>query len=207
MLSSIALDRGECNPCHDSPRDAPIESRLSPEVLAYEEIVSRHSPRMLSVAKRILKCPIDAEDAVQQAFLSAFSSLDGFENRSCMATWLHRIVVNVCLMRLRQRRRRPESLIDDLMPRFTSDEAHLDPVCDWSQTALEQMTREETRQQVRDALHELPEHYRQVVQLRDIDGFDTAETAALLDVGASVVKTRLHRARLALREIMSGLFI
>src|SRR5262245_27545466 len=85
---------------------------------ACEALVRRHGGRMLAVARRFLRTEEDSADAVQEAFLSAFRSLDGFEGRSAPGTWLHRIVVNVCLMKLRARSRSREVRIDDLLPTF-----------------------------------------------------------------------------------------
>ncbi len=98
--------------------DAALVARLqSDDATAYEEVVRRFGPRMLSVARRLLTQEQDSQDAVQDAFLSAFRSIHNFHGDARLATWLHRIVVNAALMKLRSKRRRPETTIDDLLPK------------------------------------------------------------------------------------------
>src|SRR4051812_43778564 len=101
-----------------APDEATLLARLrSHDPGAFEEVVRRFSPRMLSVARRLVGNEEDARDAVQDAFLSAYRNLDRFEGHSRLATWLHRIVLNAGLMKLRRRQRKPEQQIDALLPR------------------------------------------------------------------------------------------
>jgi RNA polymerase sigma-70 factor (ECF subfamily) len=167
---------------------------------AYEALVRREGPRMLAVARRLLGDGEDARDAVQEAFVSAFRSIGSFAGESRLSTWLHRIVVNAALMKLRTRRRKPEQPIDDLLPRFEADGHRRDPGRPWQ--PAERLERRETRTRVREAIARLPESYRTVLLLRDIEELDTAEVAELLGVSTGVVKTRLHRARQALRTLL-----
>ena len=134
--------------------------------------------------------------------MSAFKGLPTFDGASRLSTWLHRVAVNAALMRLRAKRRRPEASLDALLPRFHEDGHRADPAAPWQQTAEELLEREETRKLVRASIDELPESYRTVLLLRDIEGMDTEETARLLGVNDGVVKTRLHRARQALRTLL-----
>jgi RNA polymerase sigma-70 factor (ECF subfamily) len=157
---------------------------------------------MLAVARRFLRTEEDSADAVQDAFLSAFHSLDGFEGNAALGTWLHRIVVNVCLMRLRARSRHREVRIDDLLPTFDETSHHSRPVRPWGDHALARLTRAETCAQVRACIDELPEPYREVLLLRDIEELDTEQTAEHLSINPGAVKTRLHRARQALRTLL-----
>lgn len=169
---------------------------------AYEELVRVHGGRMLSVAKRMLRNEEDARDAVQDAFLSAFRAVDRFEGGSQLGTWLHRIVVNAALMKLRTRRRKPEEPLDPLLPRFLED-GHMErPARAWARPADEALASKETRRMVLDRIAELPETYRTILLLRDVEGLDTDETATALGITPGAVKTRLHRARLALRELL-----
>ena len=120
----------------DRNRCAPDEVALLERVRAGDEraceaLVRQHGGRMLAVARRFLRTEEDSADAVQDAFLSAFRSLEGFERNSGLATWLHRIVVNVCLMRLRARSRSREVRIDDLLPPFDETGHHSHPVRPW----------------------------------------------------------------------------
>lgn len=173
---------------------------------AFETLVRSHSGRMLSVCRRILRSDEEARDAVQEAFVSAFKAIGSFEGTCQLGTWLHRIAVNASLMRLRSRKRRPEESIDDLLPAFKDNgHAAVEPR-DWSPSALQQVETRETRDFVRDCIDRLPEIYRTVLLLRDIEELDTAEAAQVLGVTEGVVKVRLHRARHALRKLLSERF-
>lgn len=168
---------------------------------AYERLVCTHGGRMLAVSRRLLRCEEDARDAVQDAFLQAFRALPGFAGQSCLGTWLHRIAVNTCLMRLRSRRTKPEESIESLLPTFLDDGHQAVPAVDW-EPCDRLMERREVRQKVREAIDRLPETYRTVLLLRDIEEMSTAEVAQALSITENAVKVRLHRARQALREIL-----
>ena len=173
---------------------------------AYETLVETYGGRLLAVARRMLHSEEDAQDAVQEAFLSAFRAIGQFDEKSRLGTWLHRIAINAALMKLRTRRRKPEQSIDDLLPRFLKDGHQADPPEDWGESAERALERAETREFVRQSIDRLPEAYRTVLLLRDIEELDTAETARLLDVSDAIVKTRLHRARQALRTLLDPYF-
>ena len=160
---------------------------------------------MLSVARWYLTIEEDARDAVQDAFLSVFKALPTFDGRASLATWLHRIVVNSCLMKIRTRQRQPERSIEELLPTFLSDGHQATPSPTWSDTTTD-LERAETRQIVRDQIAKLPESYRTILLLRDIEELDTESVAQMLDLSASAVKVRLHRARQALRTLLDPLF-
>jgi RNA polymerase sigma-70 factor, ECF subfamily len=173
---------------------------------SFEALVRAHSGRMFSVCRRILRNEEEAKDAVQEAFISACRGIGSFEGHCLLGTWLHRIAVNASLMRLRSRRRRPEESIEDLLPAFKDDgHARIDPV-DWSPSALQLVETRETRESVRASIDLLPDTYRTVLILRDIEELDTAETAEILGVTEGVVKVRLHRARHALRRLLADRF-
>jgi RNA polymerase sigma-70 factor (ECF subfamily) len=169
---------------------------------ASEQLVRAYGGRMMSVARKFLPNEEDARDAVQDAFLSAFRSIDQFQGQASLATWLHRIVINAALARLRSRRGKPERPIDDLLPRFLGDGHQANPAVEWRDSSDALLQREETRALVRGAISQLPEAYRTVLLLRDIEGLETDETARLLEVTPGVVKTRLHRARQAVRRLL-----
>lgn len=173
---------------------------------AFETLVRLHSGRMLSVCRRILRSDEEAKDAVQEAFISAFRGLATFEGTSLLGTWLHRIAVNASLMRLRSRKRRPEESIEELLPAFKDDgHARIEPR-DFSPSALQQVESRETREFVRSCIDRLPDMYRVVLLLRDIEEMDTFEAAEVLGVTEGVVKVRLHRARHALRRLLADRF-
>jgi RNA polymerase sigma-70 factor (ECF subfamily) len=169
---------------------------------AYARFVTRYGARMLAVARRILRDEEEARDAVQEAYLLAFRALPRFAGESRVSTWLHRIVVNAALMRIRRRKARPEEAIDALLPAFRADGHATEVFRDWREGADALLERRETRELVRAAIDRLPESYRLVVLLRDIDELDTAEVAELLGVTPNAVKIRLHRARQALRALL-----
>lgn len=171
---------------------------------AFERLVRLHSGRMLSVARRFLANDHDAQDAVQDAFLSAFKALPAFDGRARLSTWLHRIVVNAALMKLRAQRRHPEQSMDDLLPKFLEDGHQAAPVGRWK-TSPSELEQAENRQQIRDQISKLPESHHTVLLLRDIEEFDTETVAQMLDLSAAVVKVRLHRARQALRTLLDPL--
>jgi RNA polymerase sigma-70 factor, ECF subfamily len=173
---------------------------------AYDELVRLAGGWMLALARRMLGREDDAQDAVQDAFLSAFKSLENFDERSQFTTWLHRIVVNACLMKLRTRRRKPERPISDFLPRFLPDGHQEFPTQSWKPDAAAGIERDELRTLLRSKIDELPEPFREVLLLRDIEELDTEATASLLGTTPSAVKTRLHRARQALRTLLEPHF-
>jgi RNA polymerase sigma-70 factor (ECF subfamily) len=162
---------------------------------------------MLAVARRFLRTEEDSADAVQDAFLSAFRSLDSFKGNSAVGTWLHRIVVNVCLMRLRARSRSRVVQFDDLLPTFDETGHHTRAVRLWADQAITGLMGAETRAQVRSCIDQLPQTYREVLLLRDIEAFDTDQAAQQLGIAPGAVKTRLHRARMALRTLLEPLIL
>jgi RNA polymerase sigma-70 factor, ECF subfamily len=173
---------------------------------AFESLVRQHGGRMLAVASRFLRSEHDREDAVQEAFISAFRAIHGFDGQSALSTWLHRITVNVCLMKLRSKRRKPETSIEELLPTFddTGHQTRHTPA--WEDDAHEKVETGETRQQVLECINQLPDSYRTILLLRDIEELDTSETARRLGTSVGNVKTRLHRARQALRTLLEPVF-
>jgi RNA polymerase sigma-70 factor (ECF subfamily) len=168
---------------------------------AVASLVRTETPRLLSIARRILRNEEDAKDAVQNGFISALSSLDRFEGGSQISTWLHRIVVNCALMKLRSARCRPEESIDDLLPGFEEDGHVSIPAAEWV-PADRLVMRDEVHRLVRASIDRLPESYRTVLLLRDIEELSTEETAQALGITPVAVKFRLHRARQALRTLL-----
>lgn len=184
--------------------DAGLLARLrAGDESAYEELVRRETRHLLAVARRLLRNEEDAQDAVQQAFLSAFKALASFSGQSQLSTWLHKIVANASLMKLRTRGRRPEESIEDLLPAFLEDGHHVERFSEWALPADVSMVRQQTRAQVRAAIERLPETYRTVLMLRDIEEFTTDEAAEALGITVTAVKVRLHRARQALLKLLT----
>ncbi len=173
---------------------------------AYEILVRQHGGRMLATARRFFTCEQEAADAVQDAFIAAFKAIRSFKGDSQLGTWLHRIVVNCCLMRRRSQARHPTVAIESLLPAFDQSGHHLHPPRSFQNSPAHFLETEEVRKQVRDCIESLPAPYREVLFLRDIEEFDTERTAKMLDVSVGVVKTRLHRARQALRTLLEPLY-
>lgn len=188
-------------------RDRALLERLrAGEDDAFRELVEANTGPMLAVARRFLRNEDDARDAVQDAFLSAFRALERFEGDALLSTWLHRITINACLMKLRTRRRRPEGRIDDWLPGFLEDGRLAGPRESWQRRADAILESQQSRRLVNDAIGRLPDIYRTVLILRDIEGFDTEQTAEALDLTVPAVKTRLHRARQALKGLLDRHF-
>lgn len=169
---------------------------------AYETVVRKFAPRMLAVARRFLPDGNDAQDVVQNALLSAVKAIHGFAQQSQLSTWLHRIVVNAALMELRRRRHHAEDSIEDLLPRFDDDGRWLAESTNFGSLGQLAIERRETRELVRKSIAQLPESYRTVLMMRDIEDLDTSEIAQMLNASINAVKVRLHRARQALRPIL-----
>ena len=166
---------------------------------AFEQLVRNYTPRLLRVARRLLGSDDEARDALQDAFISVFRSIRSFEAGSRLSTWLHRVVVNAALMKLRTRRRHPEEEIEKYLPLFQEDGHQIVPSVEWMESAETALQRKEMRQLVRAAIDRLPDTYRTVLLLRDIEELSTEETAEILGISATAAKLRLHRARQALR--------
>lgn len=187
--------------CHH-PESVLLHRLRAGDETAYSQFVRQYGDRMMSVSYRFLHCEADCADAVQDAFISAFRSLDRFEEGSSLGTWLHRIVVNACLMKLRSRASRRTASLEELLPVFDATGHHVRPIQPWGEQAHTRLQREETRTQVRECIGQLPDPYRTVLLLRDIEEMDTEETAQMLGISPGAVKTRLHRARQALRTLL-----
>lgn len=193
--------------CGPSRAESALVERLrGGEDDAYDELLRIHGSRLLAVARRLMRNEEDARDCLQDAFLSALRSIDGFEGEAKLGTWLHRIVVNACLMRLRARKRKPEELTDPQLPEFDQYGFRIGPTEMAPASADELLERQEVREQVRNAIEDLPENYRILLVLRDIEELSTVETAEMLGMTPGAVKVRLHRARLALRKQLGSLF-
>lgn len=160
---------------------------------AYATLFRTHFGAMLGVARHYFGDSDDAADAVQDAFVSAFRAMGTFAGTARLRTWLHRITVNACLIKLRKRRRQPTVSLDAAFDVPARQDV---PVRD----------REDTTIRVRAAICRLPQTFQTVIRLRDLDGMDTATTALKLGTQESAVKTRLHRARRALRQTLKSEF-
>jgi RNA polymerase sigma-70 factor (ECF subfamily) len=179
-----------------------VEGLRAGDGACYEQLVREYGGAMLAVARRTLRDEDEARDAVQDAMLAAFRAIRFFREDARLSTWLHRITVNACLMKLRSARRRPTERIDDLLPQF-DDTGHR--VVSDAETQLDLAAAADApalRARVRACIEKLPESYRVVLLCRDIEELDTTETARRLGLSVENVKTRLHRARQALKTLI-----
>jgi len=169
---------------------------------AFEHVVQQYGGRMLATARRFLNNEHDAQDAVQEAFISAFRAIERFKGDSLLSTWLHRIVVNAALGQLRSKRNRSEEPIKEFLPLFDHEGEWVDDPARWSEANEIALERRDSREMVRRCIEQLPANYRSVLLLRDIEELDTEETTQALRVTANAVKVRLHRARQALKALI-----
>jgi RNA polymerase sigma-70 factor (ECF subfamily) len=166
------------------------------EPAAFQQLVETYSPRIYNLALKMLGDPDVAEDILQETFINAYRAIDRFEGRAHISTWLYRIAHNAVLMRLRKERRIPD--LKSLEEDFDLDV--LPAPGQWDDAPERRLLQAELIGKMDEALANLSEALRVVFVLRDIDGLSTAETAEVLDLSETAVKSRLHRARLALRE-------
>jgi RNA polymerase sigma-70 factor (ECF subfamily) len=181
------------------------------DVAAFEELVGRHEEKIYRLAMRFTRNETDAAEILQETFLSAWRNLDRFEGKAQFGSWLYRVAVNAALMLLRSQKRHPQVAVEDVTPEVLGEAAKdagpgLGAGTDWSRRPDEQFQSEELRHQIQSAVDQLPESQRSVFLMRDVDGLSTEETAELLGVTIPTVKTRLHRARLTLREAIGRYF-
>lgn len=171
---------------------------------ALEILMERHAARVYRVAFGITRNDADAEEVVQDVFLSLFEKIAAFEERAALGTWLYRVATNTALLRRRGKRLELEVSLEDQLPTFREDGHRVGErsflLADWSANAEDGLLSDERQALVRRAIDMLPPHYRAVVMLRDVEELSNEETAEILGEAVSSVKSRLHRARMALRE-------
>ena len=186
------------------PEDAALLSQLRLGApAAVESLFDRYHGKVYGLAMSILKNKRDAEEAVQDVFLTVVRKADRFRGNSALYSWIYRICVNACLMRLRKGRRTETVPIGEFLPVFTKEGVHAGPVRDWSREVERRMLDKELGQVIRRFTDELSEKYRVVFVLSDVEGLSNEETAQILGLTVPALKSRLHRARLYLRERLS----
>lgn len=202
MTTPAAISPSE--PESQPTAEADLVRRLKAgEDAAFEELVRSLTGRLLAVARRISRTEADAEDAVQDAFLSAFKSIGTFDGRSTLSTWMHRIVVNAALMRVRSGKNRETIAIDALLPSFEGGMHKEHPRAWRTSPGQDELIAEEDRAALLDALNVLPDEYREVIVLRDVEGLESKAVAAALGISDALVRQRLHRGRQALLTVMN----
>lgn len=193
-------------PVEDPDRELVSLARTG-DYAAFESLVSKYERRVYGLAMRIVGRRHDAEEVVQQTFLSVVEHLAEFRQEATFYTWLMRIATNHALALLRKRTVRAAAPLEsgDRGEGY-ADVPHPDFIAPWRETPDQIAARRETQELLAQALAELDEKYRVVFVLRDVEGLSTAETAAALDITESNVKVRLLRARLMLRERLTRVF-
>jgi len=195
---------GELAPMTDPTEGELIDRLRRRDTGALEILMQRHAARVYRVALGVTRSEADAEEVAQDVFLSLFEKIGAFEERAALGTWLYRVATNHALLRRRGKRLELEVSLEDQLPTFKDDGHRAGDrsflLADWSASAEEGMLSGETQALVRRALDLLPPHYRTVVVLRDIEELSNEEAALILNEPVSSVKSRLHRARMALRE-------
>jgi RNA polymerase sigma-70 factor (ECF subfamily) len=185
--------------------DALLKRLQTGDPLAFAQFVEENQSQVYNLALRMMNDPQEAEDVLQETFLNAYKALPGFEGRSSLSTWLYRIASNASLMRLRKKQPATVSVDEPLV--LDDGDSVPRQLVDWSNLPEDELLSTESRQVMDEAVSELPEALRIVFILRDLEGLSTAETGEVLGLSTGAVKTRLHRARLWLRERMSTYFV
>ncbi len=171
---------------------------------ALEPLMERHASRVYRVAFGITRNQSDAEEVVQDVFLTLFRKIEMFDGRAALGTWLYRVATNAALLKGRGKRAELEVKLEDHLPTFLAD-GHREGdrawlLADWSETPESRLLSGEARRVLEQAIDGLPDHYRAVLVLRDVEELANEEVARLLGETVEAIKSRLHRARMALRE-------
>jgi RNA polymerase sigma-70 factor, ECF subfamily len=177
---------------------------------ALESLMEQYASRVYRLAYGITRNAGDAEEVVQDAFLTLFQKIHTFEERAALGSWLYRIVTNAALMKRRGRRGDREVSLESQLPKFldngrrAGDQTLL--MADWSQNPEATLRSREAQAIVNQAIDALPGQYRAVLLLRDIEGLSTEEVAEILGESVAAVKSRVHRGRMAFREELTRQF-
>jgi RNA polymerase sigma-70 factor (ECF subfamily) len=171
-----------------------------------EQVFRDYAPRIYNLALRMLGNEADAEDVTQDVLLQIIRKLDTFRGQSAFPTWLHRVTVNAALAHRRKRSTREDHLVREPLDNFLEDGQHATAVGRWSVQPDRAALDRETRGLIEQAIAQLPEAYRDVYVLADVEGLSNAEIAEMLGTSVSAVKSRLHRARLVMRNALAPHF-
>jgi RNA polymerase sigma-70 factor (ECF subfamily) len=170
---------------------------------AFDELVKRYRDKVYRLSFKILRHEEDASEALQDAFLSAYRGLKNFKAESTFSTWLYRIATNASLMKYRRRREGHISLEQSQSPEGGGEPLQIP---DWTAQPLTDLLNSETREAMEDGIQKLPEELRTVFVLRDIEGLSNSEVSEVLQLSVAAVKSRLHRARIFLRDRLNRHF-
>jgi RNA polymerase sigma-70 factor (ECF subfamily) len=174
--------------------------------LTPETVFKQYGPRIYGLARRMLGNDADAEDVTQDVLLQVVRKLDTFRGESAFPTWLHRVTANAALNYRRKRATQEEHRVHEPVDQFTDEGKHRGPVRRWTSSPDKQALDKETAQVIETAIARMPSLYRDVYVLADVEGLPNAEIADMLGIGIPAVKSRLHRARLWMREALAPHF-
>ena len=184
-----------------------LERAQSGDMDAFEALVERHKDRLYGLALRMTRSEADAAEVVQDTFLAAYQNLKNFRGESAFGSWVHRIAANHALMRLRHQRVVEAATEEMRSPEFTERGSLAEvPDVDWGRGADDKVLDEELGRAIRQGTDALPEGYREVFLLKDVEGLSYEEIAEMMGISVPAVKSRLHRARLALREEIDAFY-
>lgn len=173
---------------------------------ALEELLRRHQGKIYGLSLRMLRNSHDAEEVLQDAALTIFQKAGTFQGRAAVSSWIYRITMNACLMKLRKRPKvQAIPLEEELGPAMSEEGMVTEMVVDWSILPREELDRKELAARIEDAVGELPPEYRTVFVLRDVEGLRLKEACEILNLSLPALKSRLHRARLFLRKKLADL--
>ncbi len=179
-----------------------LERAKSGDIIAFEELIGSYQKRVFNLALRIIGNYDDAADLAQEAFVRIYKAISSFKEQSSFSTWVYRITTNVCLDEIRKRKNRKVVYIDEDIQ--TDDGEMKRQVISSDPGPDEAAERSEIRRIVNDAINRLPEEQRVVITLRDLQGMSYEEIARILELPAGTVKSRINRARLALKNMLSS---
>jgi RNA polymerase sigma-70 factor (ECF subfamily) len=174
--------------------------------LTPEQVFHDYAPRVYHLARRMLGNEADAEDVTQDVLLQVVRKLGTFRGESAFPTWLHRVTVNAALAHRRKRAQREDHRAPDPLETLLDDGHHVHPVRPWGVRPEQQALDRETHQLIERAIAGLPETYRDVYLLADVEGLPNADIAEVLGLSVAAVKSRLHRARLLMRDALAPHF-
>ena len=177
-----------------------VEGLIASKPEAFEKLVRDFSPRLLATANRVLRDSDEAQDAVQDALISVWKDIRQFQGTASLSTWAHRIVINACLTRIRSSRAQREVSIADEGSSFSVAFEGLPAA--WSEPGPNLEKRVAMRRSIQRALDEIPEEFRIVLLLRDVEELSSRETAEKLGITDALVRQRLHRARTIMAEML-----
>jgi RNA polymerase sigma-70 factor (ECF subfamily) len=174
---------------------------------AFDELMLRYEDRIYSFLTRMCRSRDNARDRLQDTFLTAFRYLKNFRGEASFKTWLYRIASTSCLRSLRRRKNEPSHhlSLDDLGPGQMEINRGLN--AGWADSPVDELINQELREKIDDSLFSLPEKYRVVFVLRDMEDFNSQEVSKMLEISVPAVKTRLHRARLFLRKELAEYYL